>query len=220
MRTVAIACQTIHGEIMQAVQSVKSEYPIIWLESGLHNTPKKLNCRLQAEIEKLDNVNNILLVFGYCGNALLDLVSLKAKLIFPKVDDCISLLLGGNTKKNLLNKEAAAYYLTRGWLSYENNIWDEFTHCVNRFGYDKAQNIFKIILNNYVNLNVIDTGADDLTELLELTDRIASELGLQHQIVPGTLKILQKAFSGRWDEDFAVIEPGKVIDYYDLGFTQ
>jgi hypothetical protein len=216
--TVAIACRTIHDEIMQAVQSVKSEYPIIWVESGLHNSPGKLNRHLQTEIEKLDNVNNILLVFGYCGNALLDLVSSKGKLIFPKVDDCISLLLGGNTKKNLLNKEAAAYYLTRGWLSYENNIWDEYTHCVNRFGYDKAQSIFKTILNNYVNLNIIDTGAYDLTEFLEQTDKIATELGLKHQVVPGTLDLLQKAFSGRWDEGFAVIEPGKVIDYNDLGF--
>lgn len=220
MRTVAIACRTIQDEIMKAVCAVKSDYPIIWVESGLHNISEKLNRHLQAEIDKLDNVDNILLVFGYCGNALLGLVSPKARLVFPKVDDCISLLLGGNLAKNQLSKEAAAYYLTRGWLTYENNIWDEFTHCVNRFGYDKAKKIFGIMLDKYENLNVIDTGAYELDEFIKLTDKIALELGLRHQVVPGTLALLFKAFNGTWDEDFAVIEPEKIIDFYDLGLIK
>jgi len=217
MKTIAVACRTIADEILLAADQVKSVYPIIWVDSRLHNFPDKLKERIQTEIDKIDNVENILLLFGYCGNSILGLVSRKARLIFPRVDDCIALLLGGNERKNQISRKSAAYFLTPGWLRYENNIWSEFCHSVQKYGYERARGIMRVLLHNYRKLNIIDTSVYDLEKFLEETEKIASELGLEQGVVKGSLDILHKALTGEWDEGFAVVEPGRAVELTHVG---
>ena len=146
MKTVVFACETIAAEVMKAAGETKTNFPIIWVESGLHNTPEKLKNQLQSDLDRIDNVDYIMLLLGYCGNAILNLVSRKSKLVIPKVDDCISLLLGGNMKRNALNKQAMAYYLTRGWLQHDNNLWAEYQHCFDKYGPERTRRLYQIML--------------------------------------------------------------------------
>lgn len=217
MKNIAVACYTLRDEVRTVLQHVKVDYPIIWIDSGLHNFPEKLNKGLQDQINKIDNVDNILLIFGTCGNSLAGLTSPKAKLIFPRVDDCISLFLGGNARRRTLDREETSYYLTKGYLENENNIWSEYNYCLNKYGPEKAKRIYDQMLRHYKRLLVIDNGAYDPEEILEETQRIAQVLELKHEVTEGSLRILYKAFNGEWDEEFAIIEPGKPISSSDLG---
>lgn len=217
MKTVVLACETIAAEVMKAAGETKTTFPIFWVESGLHNTPERLKKQLQSDLDRIDNVDYILLLLGYCGNAILNLVSRKSKLVIPKVDDCISMLLGGNEKRNALNKEAMAYYLTEGWLQHDNNLWAEYQHCLKKYGLERTRRLYQIMLGRYKNLNVIDTGAYDLKAFLPLSSLIAAELNLTHQVVKGTLSIIKKALLGQWDEDFAIIECGEPVTLLNMG---
>mgnify|MGYP001023436514 CR=1 FL=1 len=119
-----------------------------------------------------------------------------------------------NRQKKELDSKGSAYYLTRGYLEGESNIWSEYLYCVSKYGEEKARKLMGIILKNYEKLSVIDTGAYMLEDILEHTKEIAAALELRHTVVQGSLHLLYKAFQGKWDEDFNIVAPGESIDLY------
>jgi hypothetical protein len=73
MNALIIACQMIADELNLAISRTGVDYPVIWMESRLHEHPDRLRARLQDEIDRISNVRHIVLAFGYCGNAMLGL---------------------------------------------------------------------------------------------------------------------------------------------------
>lgn len=216
MKTLIIACNTIVEELNMACIEVKCEYPILWIESGLHTQPCCLKKRLQGVLNSISNVDQVLLAFGFCGNSSFDLKPPSYKMIFPKVDDCISLLLGSREKRNDVSGEMSTYFLTKGWLNYERNIWVEYQQAVRQYGQIRADRIFHLILGHYKRLGVIDTGAYNFNDIVEKTNIIADVLKLKHQVIPGTLRYIKKLLTGPWDEEFVVINPGQTVTVEDM----
>ncbi len=211
MTSVIIACHTLMDELNMAIQETGCDYPVLWVESGLHLYTESLNRRLQEELNGLSNVDRVLMAFGYCGNALLGITPHSFQLVFPRVDDCISLLLGSQQARKAMSEEMGTYYLTKGWLEFENNIWQEYQHALKRYGKERTDRVFKQILAHYRRLAVIDTGAYEVPEFLATTEKIAEILKLTHQVVPGSTRYLKKLLTGPWDDEFVVIEPGTKI---------
>ena len=217
MKTAVIACKTLEDEVNRAVEMAGHPYQVHWIESGLHNYPDKLRDNLQQCIDNITDKEYIVMLFGLCGNALLGLSSKNATIIIPKVDDCISLFLGGNQNRRRLESKAKAYYLTKGWLRYENNIWQEYQRSVERYGAEKTRSIFKIMLKHYTHLVVIDTGAYDTEGFIKETKKIAEVLDLELKVVPAELGLLADALEFKWEDDFAVIKPGDEITMQSMG---
>ncbi|MBI5584480.1 MAG: DUF1638 domain-containing protein [Deltaproteobacteria bacterium] len=211
MNTVIIACRTIAEELRVALGETACPFPVLWIESGLHIKPDSLKTRLQEELDHIGNVGQVLLAFGYCGNALLGLRAGGFQLIFPRVDDCITLMLGSGSRRQEIGRECGTYFLTKGWLDYERNIWMEYQETVKRHGKERTDRIFKTMLRHYRRLGVIDTGAYDLDGFLERVRDIGAVLALQTQVIPGTLAYLKKLLTGPWDEDFITIHPGETV---------
>jgi len=212
LKNIAVACHTLKDEIMFVIRDLGVQYPVLWIESMQHNNPKQLKQCIQEQINLIGNVDNILLLFGNCGNAIQGLSSKESSIVFPRVDDCISLFLGGNRQKKELDSRGSSYYLTKGYLQSEANIWSEYLYCVSKYGEEKARKLMRIILKNYQKLTIIDTGAYALVDIMELTKEIAAKLELDHNVVPGSLRLLYKAFRGEWDDDFSIVPPGECID--------
>ncbi len=216
MKNITVACNTLRDEVRYVIKDLEVKYPVLWIESGLHNTPEKLRSAIQGQIDRIENVDNIILLFGSCGNSLVGLKSDNTRIIFPQVADCISMFLGGDDRKRELDK-IPSYYFTRGYLENEANIWSEYQYCVEKYGAERSLDIYKKMLRNYKNLRVIDTGAYKPEEIMDLTGKIAGEFKLFHEVVEGSLKFIYKAFREEWDEDFVIVEPGHEIDYHDVG---
>lgn len=53
MTTVIIACHTLMDELNMVIKETKSDFPVLWIESGLHLYPDSLNKRLQEELNRL-----------------------------------------------------------------------------------------------------------------------------------------------------------------------
>jgi len=49
---------------------------------------------------------------GCCGTGIRGLTAQRFSLVFPRVDDCISLLLNHGCLREEMNRDARAYYLT------------------------------------------------------------------------------------------------------------
>ena len=212
-----IACKTLENEINKAVEALGIDYPVYWIDSGLHNYPEKLKEQLQENIDQIKTSDYIIMLFGLCGNALLGISSKTSTLVIPKVDDCISMFLGGNEQRRKLENDYKAYYLTKGWLTYENNIWNEYQHSIEKYGRERTRSLFQIMLKHYTHLVVIDTGAYDTESFLKETKKIADELNLTHKLIPGDLALLYRALEGKWDHNFALIEPGQKISMQNMG---
>ncbi|MBN2041194.1 MAG: DUF1638 domain-containing protein [Spirochaetes bacterium] len=216
MSTVLIACNTIKDELYKAIEETGFNHPMLWIESGLHIKPDSLKTRLQQELDHIDNVERVLLAFGYCGNSVIGLKAQNYELIFPRADDCITLMIGSSEKRNRLAKESPRYFITKGWLEYENNIWSEYKATVERMGREKADMVYEIMLKHYEKLGVIETGAYDLENFIKTSTKVASDLKLEHEIIPGTLRFLKKLLTGPWDNEFITITPNTEVTMSDV----
>ena len=220
MRKVILACNTIANELNQAMEQAGVNHPILWIESGLHDFPQKLKARLQEELDALTDVDWVLLAFGFCGNAVLGLKTGNFHLVIPRADDCISLLIGSEQERRKISSANGTYFLTKGWVDNERNIWKEYKTTVDKYGKERADGLSKSMLRHYRHLGIIDTGAYDLQEFLNTSHLIARDLDLEHVIIPGTTKYFCKLLTGPYDEDFIVIAPHSEVNFMDLHVHQ
>jgi len=204
-----IACETIDDEIHKVN---RRGYPCHFLEHGLHRTPDLLRARLQEAISQVKEGEVILLGYGLCSNGVVGLRSSDKWLIIPRVDDCISLLLGSRkTYLEHFQREPGTYYLTKGWIDHGKTPYQQYHEYLERYDRQTALWIAKELLKNYTRVALIDTGAYDLNGCRTYAQQFAAFFGLRLEEVPGTIQILHDLLKGRWGRDFLVVEPGTEV---------
>lgn len=211
MSTIIVACHTIEDELNLAIRATGITYPVYWVDSQLHIKPEKLREHVQGILARMSNVSTILLAFGSCGTGLVGIKSEAARLILPKVEDCISLLLGSEERRRNHSRETASYYLTRGWMESEKSIADEYEYCVRKFGSERGARLARTMLKHYRCLTLIDTAAYDIGPYRVRTEELAAKLALTPQIIKGSQRLFEKLLLGPWDEEFVIAKPGQEI---------
>lgn len=209
MKTIVIACKTIEQELLASMKETGCEYPVLWLESGLHNWPDKLRNRLQELLNRCREYDTVLLAMSFCGNSVVGLKTSDFRLVIPRSDDCITLLLGSFRRRQ---EAKATYFLTEGWLKGERNLWKEYQDCLAKYGEKRGKRIFAALLANYKHLALVDTGCFDREALEQQVREIASVLGLEYICLDGTLNHLKQLLTGPWWEDrFVLVEPDSTV---------
>ncbi|HCT92318.1 MAG TPA: hypothetical protein DF613_13220 [Lachnospiraceae bacterium] len=208
MNAVIVSCNTLRDELTSALEKCRCPYPVRYLEASLHNVPKKLHAALQAELDRLEDVDYVLLAFGTCGDALCNIHTGDYTTVLPRVDDCITLLLGSAENRKQYPENMATYFLSRGWLRGERNIWVEYQYTMEKFGKEVGESVFGALFGHYRNLGVLDTGCYPIEEIRDETEHIANVLHLQHRVVPASNQYLRELVSGQWPEErFFVFPP-------------
>ncbi|MDR1421337.1 MAG: DUF1638 domain-containing protein [Coriobacteriales bacterium] len=227
MKTVLLACKTIKAEIDHVLNATgqgatglkatgQGDLPVVWIESGLHNTTDRLHLAMQEaldRIERAENPDRVLLGFGFCGNAVLDLRTGDYTLVIPRVDDCITLLLGSFAVRKEISAEGGTYFLTPGWMGHESNIYAEYQYALDKYGKRLTDDIYREILAHYENLGIIDTGVYDFEAFVEQTKVVARTLGLRQRPIRGTLRYIERLLAGPWpDVEFVTVPKFAVVD--------
>ena len=211
MKTVVLSCRTLEDEVCAALEKSGMDYPVVWLESGLHNVPKKLTARLQEELDRIA-ADRVLLAMGFCGNAVAGIHG-NFEMILPRVDDCISLLLGSVEQRMNIAREYAAYFFTEGWMRGERNIIVEYEHTLKKYGEEMTESIMEMMYSHYRTLAILNCGVGNTEALMERTREIAALLHLEQKELPATLEYLVELFSGPWSEDkYIVLPAGQVLN--------
>ncbi|EGO62996.1 DUF1638 domain-containing protein [Acetonema longum] len=216
MRKLIVACQTLQEELRLVLRETDVQDPVVYIESGLHNQPELLNRRIQETLDKIDNVDIVLMLFGYCGNSMLGVKSSRFKIVLPRIDDCIPLLLGSSEERRRVSRETGTYFLTKGWLDYENNLIKEYERCVERYGEQRALKVMKIMMGHYGRFMLIDTGAYSIDSVVKRTREFAARLDKRHEIAAGSLRLIHKLLLEQWDEEFIILEPGQELAMSDI----
>ena len=206
-KTVIFACKTIYDEVNLAREKCGCTYPVRFLEDNLHNFPDKLREAIQKELDELNGADRVLMAFGVCGNAVVGLKTHSFQLILPRVDDCISLMLGSMRRRAEISKKGQSIYLTRGWLENPSNIWAEYEYTVKKYGKETAECVIQAMYGKYENLTLIDTKAYELKRVEERISKMADAFHLVPRKVEGTVTILEQLFTGPWEEEQFIVVP-------------
>ncbi len=216
MNTAIIACKTIEDELRFAMERTGVDYPVVWLEQGLHNVPELLKTALQTALDGV-GARRVLLAMGFCGNAIRGVAVPAEELIIPRVDDCISLLLGSVQRRLAVSREHSAYFFTEGWLRGERNIWVEHLHMLELYGEELTEELEKDMFGHYKTLGLLDCGIKPVQPLIEGTKMIADGLHLTQQVIPATTQYLCDLLTGPWPpERFLTLRAGQTIGEDDL----
>ncbi len=210
MATVVLCCNTLEDEISLALGLCGLNYELIWLEAGWHNHPDKLRAHLVETLNQAKPADKVLMAMGHCGGACVDLPAFDFELVIPRADDCLSLLLGSMEKRQRASREAPTYFLTAGWLRYTENLITSFSRDCQVFGPDRAERVYKIMLNHYQRFGFIDTGAYAPEVEAEKTRVLAELIGIKTERLPGDMSWLMRLLTGPWDGgDFIVVPAGE-----------
>ncbi|MBR6114198.1 MAG: DUF1638 domain-containing protein [Oscillospiraceae bacterium] len=214
-KTVVVACRTLERELTRAMEETGCAFEAVYIESGLHERPKKLAKTLQETLDGIE-ADRVLLCLGQCGNAMYGIRAGGFQMISPRVDDCLSLLIGDTREKNRLSVRDGAFFMTMGWLRGETTVDKEYARLEKRYGADTALQVMKTMYAHYRTMGLLDSGVDDMDALREATRPMAELLGLEQRAYPAGLAYIRALLTGPWDDGrFIVKAPGEAVTEAD-----
>ena len=220
MNRILISCAMLEDEVKKVYDEQNCQIPIVWMERGYHNTPKKLKEELQKQIDRLQEYDEILLTFGLCGNGTEGIISPSARLIMPRFDDCINMLLCRGRREHRGLAETGSIYLTRGWTLESESILSQYDTYLEEYGEETAEEIMEMMYEHYESISLIDTKCYDLAPVQDYAKKAGDLLGLSSRIVEGSTELLRQLLLGQWDENFLVLEPGQPVKAMDFEFPE
>ncbi|GFN23798.1 hypothetical protein TAMC210_21150 [Thermanaeromonas sp. C210] len=208
-----IACEVLRYELESLGVNLKE---VTFLKQGLHRTPDLLRVTVQENIERMEKEgfnSTIILGYGLCGNGITGLQTRRCRLVIPKADDCIGLLLGSRAAHERDKEKGNAYYLSRGWIEFGSDPYKEYQRCVPLYGGETARWILKEMLKGYTRVAFIDTGQSQGVEDRQYTRAFAAFCNLHYDELQGDLRWLERLINLQLDgEDFLEVFPGRAVD--------
>jgi hypothetical protein len=201
MQTKVIACEVLRREIEFIYKHNGLNYEITWIEPSLHDRPKILRQKLQDILDNVVDCSRVLLPFGECGNATMGIKAGNFEIILPKVDDCLTLLLGSYEKRKQIAEASPTYYLTLGWLLQETSLIKQYESNIEKFGKEDAKLINDVLFSSYKRIALIDTGIGDVEYLLSYQKPLKTMIGFDSYVECGTVDYLKLLLTGPWDDD-------------------
>ncbi|MBO7702648.1 MAG: DUF1638 domain-containing protein [Eggerthellaceae bacterium] len=213
VREVMIACTTLRTEIEHVMDVHGITRPVIWLENQLHIVPAKLKSELQNALSSVQDADRVLLGYGNCGNVVPGLESGDFELIVPRLDDCISLMLGSQFYRQWFSDEHKAFYLTDGWTGGKSTIDHEFASMYEDYGEEEANEVMAMMYAHYSTMAYLDTGLYDIAGLMQETAHLCEVIGVKQVIEPATLAYVEQLVCGPWPEElFVRVGPHEMIE--------
>jgi hypothetical protein len=213
-RPVVIACRVMEPEL-EAVRAGVQGLEIIYLEQGLHRTPKKLPGMVQERIDQVaPYATKIVLGYGLCSNGLVGVTARRQDLIVPRCHDCIALFLGSPARYDVVFRDnPGTYYLTPGWVKENQDPLGTYrTEYLPRYGGETALWAIRESLKNYTHIALINSGMGEMEALRQRARENAEFFNLAYREFAGDLSYFEKIIHGPYPaEDFLHLRPGETI---------
>lgn len=215
MNACILSCTSLKDFVAAAQARLGTDYPVFYVERNLHAEPEQMKAAVGALMESLPpEYDTVLVAMGFCGGVWHD-VSFDRRVVIPRVDDCVSLLLHTDDEFHPNLKEMGHLYL------YETDPADfsalTLMHDTNSLGEDlkniSREYLYDMWFYNYRHMDVIDSGVNDCytEEYAAAAQAQADQIKADLDYVPGSIRLLEKLLSGKWDRQFIVAAPGEKL---------
>ena len=212
MNAVILSCTTLKDYVCSAQEACHTDYPIVWLDRQYHIDPQQMRKQILSALTALsEEIDTVLVAMGFCGGSWQDVTSSK-RLVIPRVDDCVSLVMTTTDIVRPCTKELGHMYVFGG-ASGGFSIRGVYDAIRQEHDEEMAQIVFDMMFANYRNVDIVDTGLYDCYDLdyVEAVQADADRIHAELAFVDGSNLLLEKLLSGRWDKQFFVAEPGTTI---------
>ncbi len=211
-KTVILGCSSLKDYIDEAQRKVNTNYPVFYLNRLYHRDPNEMREHIINTLTTIDkDVDTILVAMGHCGGSW-DGVKAPCKLVIPKIDECVSLLLQNTDEVKSDLKEPGHLYVREKDPMKENfhAIFDKLTKNLDE---DTKKRYHEDWKKYYHEIDIIDTKINDCrrVDYVRVVKEDADWLGAKLCFVEGGTYLLEKLFTGRWDEQFTILERGEQI---------
>jgi hypothetical protein len=213
-----IACKVLQSALQEMLPERLCRR-MHFMDYDLHRSPDRMTLKLQATIDAIEIPGRIVLGYGLCGNGLCGIKAGQHTLIIPKVDDCISLLLGSRRAyMREVHKAAGTYYLSKGWLESGSHPLKEYREYTEKYGAEDAAWIMDQQYRNYERLVLIAHNQSDLDkyrpQALEVA-RYCRQWGMRYEEILGSDRYIRRLAEiiedpDKVDDEFVIVQPGSI----------
>jgi hypothetical protein len=219
-----VACRVLESEIAALLQGATHIARQEFFAIGLHDQPTLLRQTLGAAMARAEAdpaVDTVVLVYGLCGLATVDLAPRSKPIVVPRAHDCLTLFLGSKERHAACTRtEPGTYWYSPGWNrarrvagpEREAQLRHEYTE---RLGADEAEALLEMeraTFANYTTGAFTDHGLPGDDEHRRYAERCVRSLGWQFRHHAGDPTLLRDLLYGPWDDArFLVVQPGQRI---------
>lgn len=232
MRLKLLACEILFRECCHFISASPHRIDVEFLSKGLHDLGRVgMRKHLEERIASLDTTayDAILLGYALCSGGVVGLCAPDVPIVIPKAHDCITLFLGSRSRyMEYFNSNPGTYFKTSGWIERGSDLVQltgkaidfggrSFTleQMIERYGEENALYVWDELakMQHYSKLAFITTGIEPNDSFEKETEQLALEKNWKYEKIEGDLSLLEKMFSGDWDENFLIVPPGKRIEF-------
>ena len=211
-----LACRVLQSMMEPYLRD--TSIPVTFMEYGFHRTPQLMTPALQEQLDRITESSVFIIGYGLCGNGLAGLRAGRHTLIVPRVDDCITLLLGSyQSYITEFTAEPGTYYLTKGWLESGSHPLKEYRELLEKYDEETADWIIDEQYRNYKRVVLVAPNLEELDayrhKAREVADFCAERWGYRYEERIGSDEFVKKLVTVAFQitestDDFLVIPPG------------
>ena len=194
-KTIILACSSLTEYVEAAQARAGTKMQVRYLNRIYHRDPAEMQEHIKAELERMpEEIDTVLVCMGFCGGSW-NQVQSRYRLVIPRVDDCVSLLL--QTKDDpVSNLKTPGHLYVRAM--------------------DPSTESFKAIFERLVKAYNVGINQCRRPEYAAVVKKDADWLGAKMEYVEAGTHLLEKLFRGMWDDQFLVLEPGRAVQKEEM----
>ena len=159
-KTVILTCTSLKDYVELTQKKLNTDFPVIYLSRLYHRDPAEMREHVISALEGLDpEVETVLVSMGFCGGSW-DKVKVPCRVVIPRVDDCISLLLQ-TTDEPVSNLKKQDHLYVKDKDPGKENFKSIFDHLTKDIDEDTKKRYHEDWMRYYREIDIIETEVND-----------------------------------------------------------